>query len=96
MNQPQMYESAWISVFFLPTWLPIDVVLRMKGHEDDEDSWFCCLHFKFPLCNACSLSEENDETPSWKAGKFVAYCVPCSKLAELALKTIFFGNLISF
>ena len=28
MNQPQMYESAVISVFL--TWLPIKVVLRMK------------------------------------------------------------------
>ena len=25
--------------------------------------------------------EENDEIPGWKAGKFVAYCVPCSKEA---------------
>ena len=34
---------------------------------------------KFPLCDKCSLNEENDEIPGWKAGKFVAYCVPCSK-----------------
>ena len=32
---------------------------------------------KFPLCNKCSLTEENEEIPGWKAGKFVAYCASC-------------------
>ena len=59
------------------------------GVEDDEDSCMSCLNTtkyrclrcKFPLCNKCSLPEENDNIPGWKAGKFVAYCVPCSKEA---------------
>ena len=38
-----------------------------------------CLCCKFPLCNKCSLPEEKDEIPGWKAEKFVAYCVPSSK-----------------
>ena len=54
---------------------------------DDEDSCmsclgttkYCCLRCKFPLCNKCSVPEENEETPGWKAGKSVAYCEPCSK-----------------
>ena len=49
---------------------------------DDEDSCmsclgttkYCCLRCKFPLCNKCSVPEENEETPGWKAGKSVAYC----------------------
>ena len=58
-------------------------------NEDDEDSCmscldstkYRCLRCKFPLCNKWSLPEENDEIPGWKAGKFVAYCAPCSKEA---------------
>ena len=59
------------------------------GFEDegDEDSCMSCLDTrkyrclccKFSLCNKCSLPEENDEIPGWKAGKFIGYCVPCSK-----------------
>ena len=79
-----MYESASISVFS-------NMAAFRAGleHEDDEDSCmscldttkYRCLRCKFPLCNKCSLPEENDEIPGWKAGKFVAYCVPCSKEA---------------
>ena len=85
MNQPQMYESAVISVFF-------NLAAYQGGFEDedDEDSCiscldttkYCCLCCKFPLCNKCSLANENDEIPGWKAGKFVTYCVPCSKKAH--------------
>ena len=79
-----MYESASISVF--------SNMAAYRGgfeDEDDEDCWMLCLETtkyrylrcKFPLCNKCSLPEENDEIPGSKAGKFVAYCVPCSKEA---------------
>ena len=84
MNQPQMYESASISV-------SSNMAAYRAGFEDDEDScmsWldttkYRCLRCKFPLCNKCSLPEENDEIPGWKSGKFVAYCVPCRQKGKL-------------
>ena len=59
--------------------------------DDDEDSCMSCLdttkhrchRCKFLLCYKCSLSEENDEIPGWKAGKFVAYCVPWARACLL-------------
>ncbi|PFX13648.1 Zinc metalloproteinase nas-15 [Stylophora pistillata] len=45
------------------------------GVEDDEDSCMSCLTTKYrclrckePLCRKCSLPEENDDIPGWKAG----------------------------
>ena len=80
-----MYESASISVFFS------NMAAYRGGFEDEDDEDSCmscldtakyrCLRCKFPFCNKCSLPEENDEIPGWKAEKFVAYCVPCSKEA---------------
>ena len=86
MNQLQMYESASISVTFFS-----NMAAYRSGFEDEDDKDSCmsglgttkyrCL-CKFKLCNKCPLPiRENDEIPGWKAGKFVAYCVPCAKEA---------------
>jgi hypothetical protein len=58
---------------------------RFPDDSDDtcmsclETTKYCCLHCKFPLCNKCSVPEENEETRGWKAGKTVAYCEQCAK-----------------
>ena len=36
-----------------------------------------CLKCKIPICNQCSVFEENEEVDGWKAGSSVAYCEPC-------------------
>ena len=81
-----MYESASRSQLpFSLTWLPS----AYRGGFEDEDSClscldtakYRCLRCKFLLCNKCSLPIENDEIEGWKAGKFVSYCVLCSKEA---------------
>ena len=58
------------------------------GVEDDESCMsclhttkYCCMRCKFPLCNKCAIPEVNEDIPGWKAGKFVGYCLPCSKEA---------------
>ena len=45
--------------------------------------WGCAeILPKFPLCNKCSLTfRRKRRIPGWKAVKFVAYCMPCSKEA---------------
>ena len=83
-----IYELA-LNVFmsfdhsFFPTWLPIALV------EDDEESCMSCLNTtkypclccKFLLCHKCSLPEENNDMPGWKAGKIVCLALkkPSSK-----------------
>ena len=36
-----------------------------------------CLQCKIPICNQCSVFEENEEVDGWKAGSSVVYCEPC-------------------
>ena len=36
-----------------------------------------CLKCKIPICNQCSVFEQNEEVDGWKAGSSVAYCEPC-------------------
>ena len=36
-----------------------------------------CLKCKIPICNQCSVFEENEEVDGWKAGSSVAFCEPC-------------------
>ena len=70
MNQPQMCESASISVFS-------NMAAYRAGFEDDE----VCRVWARRNIAAFVVNFQNDEIPGWKAGKFVAYCVPCSKEA---------------
>ena len=33
-----------------------------------------CLRCELPICNKCSVSEENEDAEGWTAGKSVTYC----------------------
>ena len=81
-----MYESATISLTFFSNMAAYPGDFEDEGDEDScisclDTTKYRCLRCKFPLWNKFSLPSENDEIPGWKAGKFVAYCVPCSKEA---------------
>ena len=38
-----------------------------------------CLRCELPICNKCSVFEENEDVEGWTAGKNVAYCEACDR-----------------
>lgn len=40
---------------------------------------YSCLHCAMPICNKCSVFEDNEEASGWAAGKRVGYCEPCNE-----------------
>ena len=38
------------------------------------DTKYECLRCKIPICNKCSVFEENEDGEGWGAGRSVAYC----------------------
>ena len=38
-----------------------------------------CLRCELPICNKCSVFEENEDVEGWTAGKSVAYCEVCDR-----------------
>ena len=38
-----------------------------------------CLSCELPICNNCSVFEENEDVEEWTAGKNVAYCEACDR-----------------
>ena len=43
------------------------------------DKKYECLRFKIPICNQCSVFEENEDVEGWRAGRSVAYCKACDR-----------------
>ena len=39
---------------------------------------YSCIKCKIPICNKCSVFEEDEDFPGWLAGKSVGYCEPCA------------------
>ena len=37
-----------------------------------------------PICNICSIFEEDEESPNWKAGSSVAHCLKCKNYQGLS------------
>ena len=53
----------------------------IQGENDQNTSCFAttkysCLHCAMPICNKCSVFEENEEASGWAAGKRVGYYEP--------------------
>ena len=40
-----------------------------------------CISSQVPICNICSIFEEDEDSLNWKAGKSVAYCLKCKNYA---------------
>ena len=38
------------------------------------DMKYECLRCNIPICNKCSVFEENEDVEEWRAGRSVAYC----------------------
>ena len=38
-----------------------------------------CLRCELPICNKCSVFEENKDVEGWTAGKSIAYCKACDR-----------------
>ena len=38
-----------------------------------------CLRCELPICNKCSVFEENEDVEGWIAGKSAAYCEVCDR-----------------
>ena len=49
------------------------------------DTKYKRLRCKIPICNQCSVFEENEDVEGWRAGRSVAYCEACDR----ELKRIF-------
>ena len=43
------------------------------------DTKYKCLRCKIPICNQCSVFEENEDVEGWRAGRSVAYCEACDR-----------------
>ena len=43
------------------------------------DTKYECLRCKIPICNQCSVFEENKDVEGWRAGRSVAYCKACDR-----------------
>ena len=50
-----------------------------------------CLKCKIPICNNCSIFEEDEDSPGWMAGTSVGYCEPCHG-AKDAMKAVNIHN----
>ena len=57
--------------------------IRQKCSVCSDPTNYHCIACKVPLCNICSIFEEDEENPDWKAGKSVAYCLKCKKYEGL-------------
>ena len=40
---------------------------------------YSCLHCAMPICNKCSVFENNEEASRWTASKLVGYREPCNE-----------------
>ena len=38
---------------------------------------YSCIKCAYPVCNRCSVFEDDEETPGWVAGKSVGFCFAC-------------------
>ena len=54
---------------------------RLKCSVCSELTNYHCISCQVPICNICSIFEEDEESPNWKAGKSVAYCLKCKNYA---------------
>ena len=43
------------------------------------DRKYKCLRCEIPICNQCSVFEENEDVEGWRAGRSVAYCEACDR-----------------
>ena len=50
---------------------------RLKCSVCSDLTNYHCISCQVPICNICSIFEEDEESPDWKAGKSVAYCLKC-------------------
>ena len=51
-------------------------------HSCFMDTKYKCLRCELPICNKCSVFEENEDVERWTAGKSVAYREPCDRNLE--------------
>ena len=40
---------------------------------------YSCLRCEIPICNKCSIFEQDEDHQGWVAGKRVAFCEPCAR-----------------
>ena len=50
------------------------------------DTKYECLRCKIPICNQCSVFEENEDVEEWRAGRSVAYCKACDRELKRAMQ----------
>ena len=50
------------------------------------DTKYKCLRCKIPICNQCSVFEENEDVEGWIAGRSVAYCEACDRELKRAMQ----------
>ena len=44
---------------------------------------YICIVCRIPICNKCSVFENNEDTDFWTAGKSVGHCELCFKAKKL-------------
>lgn len=44
---------------------------------------YVCIECRMPICNKCSIFENNEDTVGWTAGTSVGHCEPCFKAKKL-------------
>ena len=92
------YFSVFFMFFFLPESMRKEVVYRRKMTAwrailDDGDMccscWgttkYTCLKCSIPICNNCSIFEEDEDYHGWVVGKSVAITTVCFHLLLLFL-----------
>ena len=51
--------------------------IRQKCSVCFDPTNYHCIACEVPICNICSIFEEDEDNPNWKAGKCLAYCLKC-------------------
>jgi len=44
---------------------------------------YVCIEYCMPICNKCSIFENNEDTGGWTAERSVGHCEPCFKAKKL-------------
>ena len=57
--------------------------IRQRCSVCSDPTKYHCIACQVSICNICSIFEENEENPDWKAGKSVAYCLKCKNYEGL-------------
>ena len=47
------------------------------------DTKYVCIDCRMPICNKCSIFENDEETDGWTAGRSVGHCQPCFNAKKL-------------